>query len=141
MSLTRFIEAQEKDYKKALREIQNGKKESHWMWYIFPQLKDLGKSEISQYYGIKDVSEAKTYIQNPILRKNLLEISKVLLKLDETDIHHILGYPDDLKLCSCMTLFSIVEPDLEIFSQILDRYYQGIRDSLTIDLLKEKEAL
>lgn len=138
MSLTRFIEAQEKDYKVALREIQNGRKLSHWMWYIFPQLKDLGRSSISQYYGIQDVYEAKMYIQNPILRKNLLEISKVLLTLDETDIRKIMGSPDDLKLCSCMTLFSTIEPELEVFSQVLDRYYDGIRDGFTLKLLEEQ---
>ncbi len=96
-SLDRFIKAQQNDYATALSEIKSGKKRSHWMWYIFPQLKGLGMSETARYYGIQDKQEATDYLQNDVLGKRLIEISETLMSLPNDDAHHILGSPDDMK--------------------------------------------
>ena len=135
-NLERFIKIQKEDYAIALKEIKNGRKINHWMWYIFPQLKGLGTSAMAQYYGLENLEEAKEYYNNDYLRKNLLEITKALLSLDNTNIESILGYPDNLKLLSCMTLFEIVDKNENVFSQILDKYYNGKRDTNTIHLIK-----
>ena len=135
-NLERFIKIQKEDYAMALKEIKNGRKRNHWMWYIFPQLKGLGTSAMAQYYGLENLEEAKEYYNNNYLRKNLLEITKALLSLDNTNIESILGYPDNLKLLSCMTLFEIVDEHEKVFSQILDKYYKGKRDTNTINLIK-----
>ena len=135
-NIERFIKIQKEDYAMALKEIKNGRKRTHWMWYIFPQLKGLGTSAMAQYYGLENLEEAKEYYNNNYLRKNLLEITKALLSLDNTNIESILGYPDNLKLLSCMTLFEIVDKNEKTFSQILDKYYNGKRDTNTIHLIK-----
>ena len=135
-NLERFIKIQKEDYAMALKEIKNGRKRNHWMWYIFPQLKGLGTSAMAQYYGLENLEEAKEYYNNNYLRKNLLEITKALLSLNNTNIESILGYPDNLKLLSCMTLFEIVDEHEKVFSQILDKYYKGKRDTNTINLIK-----
>ena len=135
-NIERFIKIQKEDYAMALKEIKNGRKRNHWMWYIFPQLKGLGTSAMAQYYGLENLEEAKEYYNNNYLRKNLLEITKALLSLDNTNIESILGYPDNLKLLSCMTLFEIVDKNEKAFSQILDKYYKGKRDTNTIHLIK-----
>ena len=135
-NLERFIKIQKEDYAIALKEIKNGRKINHWMWYIFPQLKGLGTSAMAQYYGLENLEEAKEYYNNDYLRKNLLEITNALLSLDNTNIESILGYPDNLKLLSCMTLFEIVDKNENVFSQILDKYYNGKRDTNTIHLIK-----
>ena len=136
-NLDRFIKAQERDYNIALEEIKSGHKQSHWVWYIFPQLKGLGYSETAQYYAIEDVEEAKAYVDNEYLYNNLIKICQELLKLPSNNILDIMGYPDNLKLCSSMTLFHLVKPDVDIFKQILDKYYDGKQDSLTINLYNE----
>lgn len=134
-NLERFIDAQERDFQIALLEIKNGYKRSHWMWYIFPQLADLGYSATAKFYGIKNKDEAIAYLQNEYLKNNLIEISKVLYELDD-NISNILGYPDDLKLKSCMTLFNYVDPTIEIFSKIIDKFYNGEKDLNTIKILE-----
>lgn len=133
-NLDRFINAQERDYQVALQEIKNGYKRSHWMWYIFPQLVDLGYSTTAKFYGIKNKDEAIAYLKNEYLKNNLIEISKVLYELDD-NISNILGYPDDLKLKSCMTLFSYADPSIDIFNKIIDKFYNGEQDSKTLELL------
>lgn len=135
--LNRFIEAQKRDYQNALEEIKNGHKETHWIWYIFPQIEGLGKSTIAKYYSIKNLEEAKLYLENEYLRKNLLEITEVLLNLDINNPTDIFGTPDDLKVKSCMTLFYYAEPSLDIFKKILDKYYDGLIDAYTILLLNK----
>jgi uncharacterized protein (DUF1810 family) len=143
--LDRYLEAQEKDYEKALKEIQNGKKENHWIYYIFPQIKGLGKTEISNKYGIKNIEEAIEFLKNEILRKNLLEITQVLLDKEEgTDIKEIMGFPDNLKLKSSMTLFKVAEEESEIncneiFKKILDKYYNGEEDAMTLVILQKQK--
>lgn len=135
-NLKRFIEAQNKYYDIALLEIKNGQKKTHWMWYIFPQLIDLGYSTTSKYYGIKNIEEAQSYLENQYLRNNLIEISKELYK-QNTDILDILGYPDNLKLKSSMTLFSQANPEIIVFKEILNKFYDGEKDQKTLELLKK----
>lgn len=134
-NLKRFLDAQERDYHIALQEIKNGEKRSHWMWYIFPQLKGLGKSYNSSFYGIKDLSEATAYLADPLLGERLVEISKALFKLDSNDALEIMGSPDHFKLKSCMTLFSLVVNSDPIFTQVLDKYFQGRMSRRTLKLL------
>ena len=136
--LDRFVKAQEKMYDIALNEIKNGKKNSHFMWYIFPQLKGLGYSEISNYYGISGLEEAKEYLEDEILGNRLYNITLELLKIDEDDPINIFGNVDALKLKSSMTLFDIVSDD-EIFYDILKKYYSRKKDERTIALLGKKK--
>ena len=135
-NLDRFIKAQEQDYPVALQEIKSGHKRSHWIWYIFPQIKGLGYSETAQYYSIEDIEEAKAYLNNEYLHNNLVEICQELLKLKSNDIVDIMGYPDNLKLCSSMTLFNFIAPDEKIFKQVLDKYYNEKLDTKTLEILK-----
>jgi len=137
MSIERFIEAQERDYEIAYLEISEGYKRSHYMWYIFPQLKELGFSSTSKYYGIKDLEEAREYMNNEYLRNNLINISKVLLTLRTNNPKDIFGSIDSVKLKSCMTLFELVS-DNEVFSKVLDKYYEGNRDEKTLNILNRK---
>lgn len=134
-SLERFIEAQERDYTIALSEIKNGRKRSHWMWYIFPQIEGLGYSAMSKYYSIKNLDEAAGYLQHPVLSKRLLETSNELLKLNETNAGKIFGSPDDMKLKSSMTLFASV-PDADIvFQSVLDKFFDSAKDEVTLKKL------
>lgn len=135
--LKRFLEAQEKDYKIALAEIKNGRKVSHWIWYIFPQLKNLGSSQRAVYYGIENLDEAKEYLANEILRKRLLEISQAVLNLENNDIEYIMGSSIDAKkLLSSMTLFHLADPTQEIFNNVIEKYYGGKLDSVTVNFCK-----
>ena len=113
--LDRFIHAQEYNYSDALKEIKNGQKISHWMWYVFPQIKGLGQSDTAKWYAIKDLQEAKDYLNNEILSNRLEQICKALLELDCNDAYKIFGSPDDMKLKSSMTLFEIAAPENKIF--------------------------
>ena len=132
--LSRFVKAQEHDYAQALREIRAGRKRSHWMWYIFPQIQGLGFSSTAQYYAIRDLNEAKDYLAHPVLGARLKEISEALLELDGLSAHEIFGYPDDLKLRSCMTLFRMADLNCEVFEQVLEKYYDGEPDRRTVEL-------
>ena len=133
-SLNRFLIAQEHSYDTALREIRSGRKRSHWMWYIFPQIAGLGMSYTAQLYSIRNIDEARDYIADPVLGKRLIEISRALLTLNVSDPTAVMGYPDDLKLCSCMTLFECVSDD-PVFGAVLDKFYGGRRDKRTLSLL------
>lgn len=134
--LDRFIRAQEYNYSDALKEIKNGQKISHWMWYVFPQIKGLGKSDTAKWYAIKDLQEAKDYLNNDILSNRLEQICKALLDLDCNDVYKIFGSLDDMKLKSSMTLFEIAAPENKIFKRVLDKYFNGERDQKTLKLLK-----
>ena len=135
--LSRFIKAQEFDYEHALAEIRRGQKTSHWIWFIFPQLKDLGKSSTAKFYGIENLDEAKEYLANEILRGRLLEISQALLDLKNNDIEYIMGSSvDKMKLLSSMTLFHLADPTCEIFSKVIEKYFGGNLDSKTVNLCK-----
>lgn len=139
-NLDRFLKAQELMYPWALREIKNGRKQTHWMWYIFPQLKMLGRSSTALYYGIDNLEEAKAYLEHPILGTRLREISSVLLALETNDPLAVMGYPDNLKLCSCMTLFSMATEDNQVFIDVLTKFFDGVADPYTINLLNNKEG-
>lgn len=133
-NLDRFINAQQKYYEIALEETKNGKKRTHWMWFIFPQIEGLGYSDIAKFYSIKDLDEAKEFLSNSYLRNNLITICEALLKLEISDSEEIFGYTDSLKLKSSMTLFEIVSED-EIFSKVLNKFYQSSRDQSTLEIL------
>jgi uncharacterized protein (DUF1810 family) len=134
-NLERFIKAQSTDYNQALSEIKAGHKTSHWIWYIFPQITGLGHSNMSEYYGITSLEEAKDYLQEPTLKANLLEISEALLQLPSRNPTEVMGYIDDKKLKSCMTLFSIADPECKVFQQVLDKYFGGKQDKRTLQIL------
>lgn len=121
----RFINAQTTSYEIALKEIQNGKKSSHWMWYIFPQIKDLGRSSTSKYYAINNKEEAISYYNHPILGNRLKEITEAFLSIEGKSTLEILGSPDHHKMKSCMTLFHLVQEDTNLFFQVLGKYYNG----------------
>lgn len=129
--LERFIEAQEMNYAQALREIKEGEKRGHWIWYIFPQIKGLGHSYNSEFYGISSKEEAKAYLEHPVLGKRLREITQALLDCNNRSADDILGFPDVLKVRSCMTLFDLVLPN-DIFNDVLYKYYEGQRCDKTI---------
>ncbi len=137
-NLERFISAQKNTYGTALSEIKNGEKQSHWMWFIFPQIKGLGQSPIAVHYAIQSKEEAIAYLNDSTLGKNLIEISEALLALEETDAEKIFGYIDAMKLKSSMTLFALVSDDDSIFHKILERYYNGEMDELTAQILNTK---
>ena len=137
--LERFYKAQEYDYETALSEIRNGRKESHWMWYIFPQVSGLGRSTMAEYYAIRSREEAKAYIEDPILGKRLIEISWALLQVDSDDAEEVMGWPDNLKLRSCMTLFAEVAPEQPVFRSVLEKFYDGEMDGKTLDILLQQD--
>ncbi|MEO8534587.1 MAG: DUF1810 domain-containing protein [Flavobacterium sp.] len=132
--LTRFLDAQNKLYLTAFSEIKKGKKESHWMWFIFPQIKGLGKSSIADYYAIADLKEATAYLQHPILEKHLIEIAQQLLSYKRKSAEAILGELDARKLRSSLTLFSQVENANPIFKELLDAFFSGHLDPLTLSI-------
>jgi uncharacterized protein (DUF1810 family) len=133
--LIRFVEAQENRYVQALAEIKSGRKRTHWMWYIFPQIDGLAFSSTSKRYSIKSVEEAKAFLNHPVLGPRLLECMQAILRVEGRSAADIFGSPDDLKLRSCATLFACVSPPDSIFERVLDKYYQGGRDGKTLQLL------
>lgn len=135
--LLRFLEAQNQMYLAALSEIRQGSKRSHWMWFIFPQVKGLGRSETARYFGINGISEAAEYLQHPVLGRHLIEISYALLQVEGKTAHQIFGSPDDLKLRSCMTLFAAVKNTDPVFRQVLDKYFDSQPDALTLSILEK----
>ncbi|MGZ5191391.1 MAG: DUF1810 domain-containing protein [Flavisolibacter sp.] len=135
-NLTRFLDAQKENYGVALKEIKNGKKTSHWMWYIFPQIRGLGFSETERFYAIKNKDEATEYLHHDILGTRLVEISTELLKLQTSNSVEVFGQVDSLKLKSSMTLFSILESTNPVFQKVLDMFFGGMKDEKTIQLLK-----
>lgn len=137
-NLQRFVEAQDSGwsgYAQALKEIRGGRKMSHWIWYVFPQMKGLGRSYNSNYYGITSLAEAEAYLAHELLGQRLREISSALLSVEGKTAQEILGKPDDMKVCSCMTLFDLVAPD-DVFAEVLDKYYGGKRSRRTLRMLE-----
>ncbi|TGE28483.1 DUF1810 domain-containing protein [Hymenobacter metallicola] len=135
-SLQRFVTAQAADYATALAEIKSGRKRSHWMWYIFPQIQGLGFSETSRFYALKNRQEAQAYLQHPTLGPRLVAISQTLLGLDNPDASRIFGSPDDMKLKSSMTLFAALDNPDPVFQRVLERYFNGAADAKTLQLLQ-----
>lgn len=123
-------------YATALQEIKNGEKESHWMWYIFPQLRGLGRSEMAYIYGINGIEEAKAYLEHPVLSARLIEISEALLEHKDELIEDIIGDIDDMKLKSSMTLFASISKTDSVFYKVLDCFYDGEVDSVTLNYIK-----
>jgi uncharacterized protein (DUF1810 family) len=134
-NLKRFLDAQQRDYAIALAEIKSGRKRSHWMWYIFPQIQGLGFSEMSKRYAITDLPEAAAFMNHPVLGKRLIEIAGALLELKSKNANEVMGSPDDLKLRSSMTLFAQVPGVEPIFEAVLKKYFQGGKDKATLQLL------
>ncbi len=132
--LTKFITAQKEDFDIALTEIKNGRKESHWIWYIFPQIVGLGRSATSEYYAIQNLSEAKMYLENKYLRNNLLTICQALLDLKTDDAEEVLGWIDAMKLKSSMTLFTLAAPEEPVFKAVLDKFFHGELDEKTVEI-------
>jgi uncharacterized protein (DUF1810 family) len=130
----RFYQAQNRDYQIALAEIRNGRKQSHWIWHIFPQLKELGRSSMAKHYGIDGIGEAIAYLSEPELCSRLIEISQALLSLDEFKPEMALGYTDAMKVRSCMTLFLQVEPHNDVFQSVIDKFYGGGLDERTLSM-------
>lgn len=137
--MQRFIEAQQRDYENALAEIKSGRKRSHWMWYIFPQIHGLGFSETSRFYAIKNSQEASAYLHHPLLGKRLIEVSNALLDLDTDDAQSVFGSPDDLKLRSSMTLFASLTKTDSIFQSVLNKFFHGKKDEKTLEILAGEE--
>ncbi len=135
--LTRFLDAQNKLYLTALSEIKKGKKETHWMWFIFPQIKGLGKSALSDYYAVADLKEATEFLKHPILSKHLIEISKLLLTLKKKSAEGILGELGARKLHSSMSLFVQVENAHPVFQEVLDTFFYGHLDQLTLNFTQK----
>ncbi|MEL7642525.1 MAG: DUF1810 domain-containing protein [bacterium] len=133
--LNRFLQAQETTYESALSEIRSGRKKTHWMWFIFPQVAGLGFSSTSVFYAIKTLDEARAYLAHPLLGSRLEDCCRALLALENLTVHEIFGSPDDLKLRSSMTLFAYVAPPGSVFEQVLAKYCDGKPDQLTIELL------
>jgi uncharacterized protein (DUF1810 family) len=133
--LQRFVRAQEGDYNAALAEIRGGRKRSHWMWYIFPQFDGLGMSPTSRQYSVKSLAEAKAFLSHPVLGPRLLECAEAALAVDGRTAEEIFGYPDDMKLRSCATLFAAVSPTDSVFHRIIDKYFHGEADAKTLRLI------
>lgn len=134
--LDRFLYAQEFCYEKALDEVKNGKKESHWMWFIFPQIIGLGVSDTAMLYSISGIGEAKLYLEHEILGPRLVEITKEVLSLETDDPVEVFGEVDALKLNSSMTLFDYVSDDENVFKEVIDKFYDGQKDEKTLQLIK-----
>lgn len=130
--LQRFAKAQEDTFTIALNELRQGKKRTHWMWFIFPQLRGLGRSETAWFYGIKDISEAESYLKDPILGERLTACCKTLLEGNCRDAITIFGKVDAMKLKSSMTLFSLADPKERVFKEVLDGFFEGCTDQLTV---------
>ena len=136
-NLQRFLDAQKNDYADALREIKQGYKQSHWIWFIFPQMRGLGMSYMAEYYGISSIEEARAYLDNPTLRARLIEISTALLQhKGRSTAYEILGTIDAIKVRSSMTLFDHILPNA-IFAEVLDTFYNRERDELTLNLFQK----
>ena len=138
-NLQRFLKAQEQDYAIALSELKNGKKQSHWMWYIFPQIHGLGISETSRFYAIKNIDEGEEFLKDPVLGKRLIDICNELLNLENDDAHKIFGSPDDVKLHSSMTLFSSFPNTDPVFGKVLDKFFAGKKDDRTLQIIQEEQ--
>ena len=133
--LSRFIDAQTAVYDTALAELRRGRKTSHWMWFVFPQIAGLGHSPTARFYAIVDLDEARAYLAHPVLGPRLVEAVETILALAGHDARAVFGSPDDLKLRSSLTLFQAAAPDEPCFQQALDKYFAGARDPLTVERL------
>ena len=134
-NLSRFLEAQSKSYESAIIELSRGKKTGHWMWFIFPQIIGLGSSDITKLYSIKSIEEARAFLDHPVLGQRLFKSCEILLKLEDVSISDVMGFPDDLKLKSSMTLFAYVSLPDSIFTKVLNKYFEGALDLTSIEII------
>jgi uncharacterized protein (DUF1810 family) len=134
--LDRFVSAQAEVYPSALSELREGAKRGHWMWFVFPQLKGLGRSEYAFYYGIGSLEEASAYLRHPVLGPRLVQCTQAVNAVDDRSVHEIFGSPDDMKFRSSMTLFASAGEDDTVFRTALDKYFNGRPDPLTLELLR-----
>ena len=135
-NLNRFIEAQMATYEGAMLELARGRKESHWIWYIFPQIEGLGKSDIAKLYSIKSLEEGRAYHKHPLLGPRLTEACEILLSLNDVSMDEVMGFPDDLKLLSSMTLFEVLSDSNSIFTKMIEFYFDDERDENTLEIIK-----
>ena len=135
-SLDRFVQAQAKDYARALSELRAGRKTTHWMWYVLPQLRGLGSSSMATHYGIGSLDEARAYLAHPVLGPRLLECAEAMNGLRGTNATEVLGHVDAAKFNSCLTLFLAADPGNEVLHEALRKYYAGVKDEKTIALLR-----
>jgi uncharacterized protein (DUF1810 family) len=138
--LQRFVRAQEPVYPHVLAELHSGRKRTHWMWFIFPQIEGLGFSATSKRYAIKGREEARQYLAHPVLGARLIECAKAVLAISGRSVSDIFGSPDDMKLRSSMTLFAAVAEPGSVYTQVLERYFQGQPDSKTLPILEQSSA-
>lgn len=138
--LHRFLLAQRDTFPQALAEIRAGCKESHWMWFVFPQFDGLGFSPMSRQYAIKSVAEARAYLRHPVLGPRLAQCCEAAVAVEGRSAAELLGSPDDMKLRSCVTLFAAVSPPGSVFHAVLDRFFHGVRDEQTIRLMGIESA-
>lgn len=140
-SLHRFLEAQEGTCERAVAEIRSGRKRTHWMWFIFPQYEGLGTSAMASRFAIRSVAEAEAYLRHPVLGPRLLECAEAALAIPGRSASDVFGHPDDLKLRSCATLFAVVSSSGSVFERLLDKYFAGVRDERTIQLLDSEDRV
>lgn len=133
--LQRFVDAQNPVYDQVCSELQQGRKTSHWMWFIFPQIAGLGHSSTARHYAISSLEEARAYLDHPILGPRLVECTRLVLNIEGSSLEQIFGYPDDLKFRSSMTLFARAAPNEAVFRDALKKYFDGEEDPLTLERL------
>ena len=138
--LERFVRAQESVFEEALAELRGGLKRSHWMWFVFPQLRGLGRSPMAQHYGINSLAEAAAYLEHPVLGTRLMTCVEAVLALQGRSLRQIFGTPDDLKFHSSMTLFALASEEDSVFQEALNRYCKGVMDQRTLDLVKPAQT-
>lgn len=138
--LQRFVSAQECQYNDAISELKSGRKLTHWIWFVFPQLEGLGRSPTAQHYAIRSLAEARAYLDHPLLGARLKECTSAVLNVEGRTAHEIFGHPDDLKFHTCMTLFAAISGQESIFEKAIEKYYNGTSDQATLDLLKAMEG-
>jgi uncharacterized protein (DUF1810 family) len=136
-NLNRFIEAQMVIYEGAMLELARGRKDSHWVWYIFPQIEGLGNSDTIKLYAIKSLEEGRAYLKHPVLGPRLIKACEILLSLKDASMDEVMGFPDDLKLLSSMTLFEALSDSNSIFTKIIEFYFEDERDEISLKLIKE----
>ena len=139
-NLTRFVDAQEEVFDNVLAELKRGRKDGHWIWFIFPQLKGLGRSSTSEFYGITSLDEASAYLQHPVLGARLLQCTELVIAIQGSDPEDIFGDVDAMKFRSCMTLFAAADPGNPVFSRALEKYFAGEGDPLTRSYLGKQNA-
>jgi uncharacterized protein (DUF1810 family) len=137
-NLSRFLEAQMVTYEGAILELARGRKESHWVWYIFPQIEGLGRSDTAKLYSIKSLEEGRAYLEHSVLGPRLIKACEILLSLKDTSMEEVMGFPDDLKLLSSVTLFEAISEPNSIFTKIIEIYFDDERDKTSLEILESQ---